>query len=95
MDAAVIGNALIRCLGGEGEDIVQVAADSRRNTWLSVTDPMSRDNFLRLCSRDPEVSKDREDFFHKLKTDKAFSMALFVAVGQLLPDTFEVAEKDV
>ena len=95
MDAAVIGNALIRCLGGEGEHIVQAAADSRRNTWLSVTDPMSRDNFLRLFSRDPEVCKDREDFFHKLKTDEAFAMALHVSVGHLLPDAFEAAEKDV
>lgn len=70
------------------------AAASRRNTWLSATDPMSHDNFLRLFSQDPEVSSDREVFFEKLRTDEAFPMVLHAYLDKLLPGTFEGAAKE-
>lgn len=89
LDAVVVGNALVRCLRGEGDGVVRAAAESRRDTWLSVTDPMSRDNYLRLCSEEPEVSSSRAGFFTKLSTDEGFATAIHASLGALLPDVFE------
>ena len=70
---------------------MRAAADSRRDTWLNVTNPMSHDNFLRLCSQDPGVSKNRDFFFEKLRTDKEFSVAVANSLYNMLPDNFEKA----
>lgn len=68
---------------------MRAAADSRRDTWIRVTDPMSHGNYLRLCSEDPGVSKGRDVFFEKLRTDKEFSVALGKSLDDMLPDNFE------
>jgi hypothetical protein len=68
---------------------VRAAAESRRNTWLNITSPMSQSNYLRLCSEDPAICSGREEFFEKLRTDKEFSLAFQNSLGDLLPDNFE------
>lgn len=70
---------------------MRAAANSRRDTWLNVTNPMSHDNFLRLWSQDPEISKNRDAFFEKLRTDKEFSVIVVNSLYDMLPDTFEKA----
>lgn len=68
---------------------MRAAAESRRNTWLNITSPMSQSNYLRLCSEDPAICSGREEFFEKLRTDKEFYLAVQNSLGDLLPDNFE------
>lgn len=69
--------------------MVRAAAGSRRDAWLKVTNPMSTGNFLGLWSEDPEVCKDREDFFERIRTDDQFPVVFGKALDDMLPDTFE------
>jgi hypothetical protein len=90
LDAAVVGNALIRHLKrDEPEDIITRALESRRKTWLEVADPTSSSNYLRLCSEDENISEQRAEFFARMNSHPAFALGVVQDQFRLLPDAFE------
>jgi hypothetical protein len=74
---------------GEPEEIITRALDSRRKTWLEITNPTSSANYLRLCSVDENVSAQRAEFFHKMNHDPAYALSIINDPFRLLPDVFE------
>lgn len=86
----MVGNAVARHLkGGEPEEIITRALESRRKTWLEVTNPTSAGNYLRLCSEDEKVSAQRAEFFHNMNHDPAFALGVIGDQFRLLPDAFD------
>lgn len=73
LDAFAYGNALVRVLrDGEDNLLLTDCANSRRQTWIEVTNKMSQANLDRMAGFDPETVKARDGFFHKLKTNDEF-----------------------
>lgn len=89
LDASVVGNALIRHLHGETEDLINRAVESRRSVWLNIVNPQSQKNYLSLCSTDKEISQERSAFFSKVNSDPSFALAVVGSQFDLLPDDLE------
>ncbi|CAK7227425.1 hypothetical protein SCUCBS95973_006538 [Sporothrix curviconia] len=94
LDAVVIGNALVRHLrAGEPDALVTGAVEARRQTWLEVINPVSQQNFRRLCSVEASDATERETFFGQLNTADPAFLAMLGNPKFLLPDAFEAPPK--
>jgi 2-polyprenyl-6-methoxyphenol hydroxylase-like FAD-dependent oxidoreductase len=89
-DAFCFGNALVRVVKGkEPETLLTECANSRRQTWIDVTNQLSRANLHRLRGHDPETVAARDGFFQKLNTDSSFPQVVRAGMNKILAETFE------
>jgi 2-polyprenyl-6-methoxyphenol hydroxylase-like FAD-dependent oxidoreductase len=87
LDAATLGNCLIRVVSkNEPDTLLTKYAETRRNAWLSVTDPESTAFKHRLSSTEPQHVKDREAFFHALNYDPKVYEHLANSMNEVLED---------
>ena len=75
--------------GGESEQVLRRCADSRRQTWLDITNNLSQANVSRLHAFDAEGSQAREPFLPKPKTDDPFPKMMRAGFDKMIPETFE------
>ena len=91
-DAWAIGNALARvCTGQAPDSLVSEAANDRRETWLSATNKLSQMNLQRIRSEDSEHVRERNAFFHSLKTDPNMPTRVRSLIGQIAGKSFAVS----
>ncbi|CAK7212897.1 hypothetical protein SCUCBS95973_001616 [Sporothrix curviconia] len=92
LDAVVVGNALVRHLrGGEPDAVLTAAVAARRDTWVRVSNPVSQQNFRRLCSAETADAAERDAFFGRLNSADPEFLAMLANHAMLLPDSFESA----
>jgi 2-polyprenyl-6-methoxyphenol hydroxylase-like FAD-dependent oxidoreductase len=90
LDAVTYGNALVRHIrSGEGQELIDRAAATRRSAWLNSVNPASTENYCRLFSTDKQVSVERDEFFARFKEDPEFALNYFNYPPGLLPDNLE------
>ena len=74
----------------EPDSLLTECANSRREAWLTATSVAARKNLTRLQSIQEDEAKDREEFFHKLNTDKEnFAKVMRANMNRMMLDTFE------
>lgn len=92
LDAFCFGNALNRVIaGGENDSLLTSCADSRRTTWLEVTNKLSQDNMARLYASDPSTIAAREGFFQKLNdpvNGQTFAKMVQNGFSRMIPEDF-------
>lgn len=87
LDAASLGNCLIRVLvKNEPDALLTKYAESRRNAWLTVTNPESTAFKHRLSSTDPQHVQDREKFFDALNNDPEVYTHIANSMNEVLED---------
>jgi hypothetical protein len=86
----VYGNALKRVIKeGEPDSLLTECANARREAWLTATSLAARKNLTRLQSVEEEEVKDRDQFFHKLNTDKEnFAKEMRTNMNRMMTDSF-------
>ena len=93
LDAAALGNCLIRILtrgGAEAADaLLSSYAQSRRRAFVEYTNASSIANKLRLQSDHPEEVCKREAFFARLNGDPDFVRELANRMNEALQGDFE------
>ncbi|ETI24453.1 hypothetical protein G647_03822 [Cladophialophora carrionii CBS 160.54] len=90
-DAFAYGNALARVLSrGEPDSLLTECAETRRQTWLTVTDVLSQANIQRLYRFDDQgIVAAREAFFKRSNEDANFARDVRRGLDKMLSNTFE------
>jgi 2-polyprenyl-6-methoxyphenol hydroxylase-like FAD-dependent oxidoreductase len=87
LDAATLGNCLIRMLvKGESDILLTRYADSRRKAWVDVTNAESAAFKYRLSSTDPKHVAERERYFNALNNDPDIHRRIANSMNEVLQD---------
>ena len=89
LDATASGNVLNRIFKGESDSLLEDYAQSRRNVFLTFSNPTSIANKSRLTAFDEESVRQRARFFDQVNNNKEFLKTMRSGLSNLMPESFE------